>query len=242
MSAPEVRVFPTLEDASEALAAEVARELAQAVSTRDMATLALSGGSTPRRLHEILAEQHREIPWEKVHIFWGDERFVPHDSEDSNYRTARETLLERVAIPAANIHPWPTEKSEPEAAALAMQVEVERVFGCSALEDDPPRFDVLLLGMGADGHTASLFPDSPGLRVAHSWAIPSETRDEPRQRLTLTLPVINAARHVHFLVAGEEKRNSLECALGGPSESCPASLIAPVDGTLTWWVDEEVAP
>ncbi|MFP4250769.1 MAG: 6-phosphogluconolactonase [Armatimonadota bacterium] len=242
MSDTEVRVFPTLEDASDALAEEVARQLGNAVADRETATLALSGGSTPRRLHEILAQEHPEVDWRRVHVFWGDERFVPRDSEDSNYRMARETLLGAIPIPDANVHPWPVEMSEPESAALAMQVEMERVFGSSALEAPAPRFDVMLLGMGDDGHTASLFPHSPALRARDRWTVRSEAPDEPRDRLTFTLPVLNAARHIHFLVAGESKHAALRCAMDDPSPDCPASLVRPEEGTLSWWLDEEVAP
>ncbi len=237
----DLRVFPALEQAGRALADEVARQLSRAVAQRGQATLALSGGGTPRPLHRALAAEDSGIPWSQVHVFWGDERFVPHDSEDSNFRMARETLLDDITIPDANLHPWRTEMSEPESAALAMQVEMERVFDCSVLEDGPPRFDVVLLGMGEDGHTASLFPRSPALRVEDRWAIPSEAPDEPRERLTMTLPVLNAARHAHFLVAGESKREALQCATDAPSPDCPASLVRPDDGTLAWWLDEEVA-
>ncbi len=244
MSEQDVRVLPTLEAASAVLAERVAEALRSAVDERDRGTVALPGGSTPRRLHKILRAQHPGIPWERVHVIWGDERFVSQDSEDSNYRMARETLLDEVDVPEENLHPWPTDMSDPESAALAMQVELERLFGCSALEDSPPRLDVVLLGMGEDGHTASLFPRSPALRVDRRWAIPSEAPDEPRQRLTLTLPVLNAARQVHFLVAGRARREALECALNETvhTENCPAALIKPTDGTLTWWIDEEAAP
>lgn len=244
MSEVHLRVFPTLEEASTALADQVAAELRDAIDQRGRATLVLSGGSTPRRLHEILASEHADLPWERVHALWGDERFVPRDSEDSNYRMARETLLDHVPIPEENVHAWPTDMTDPESAALAMQVELERLFGCSALEDSPPRLDVLLLGLGEDGHTASLFPNSPALRVDRRWAIPAMAPSEPRERVTFTLPVLNAAPSVHFLVAGASKRDAVQCALNETThpEDCPAALIDPQDGTLTWWLDEEAAP
>jgi 6-phosphogluconolactonase len=241
MSDTEVRAFPTLEDASRPLAHALARQLCTAVAERRQATLALSGGSTPRRLYEVLATEHADLPWKHIHVFWGDERFVPCDSEDSNYRMARETLLDEVAIPDTNVHPWPTEMSDPEAAALAMQAEIERIFGCSAVGGDPPHFDVMLLGLGEDGHTASLFPNSPALRVDRRWAIPSEAPKAPRQRLTMTISVLNASRYVQFLVAGEDKRQALRCAMEEPSPDCPASLVRPEHGVITWWLDEEVA-
>lgn len=243
MSEPAARVFPTLEEASRALADEIARTLREAVAARSRATLVLSGGSTPRRLHEILASEHADLPWRRIHVFWGDERFVPHDCAQSNYRMAHRTLLDRVPIPPENVHPWATELPTAEDAALEFQAELERFFGCSAVAEGPPRFDVVLLGMGADGHIASLFPDSPALAVDNRWAIPTLAPDEPRERITMTLPVLNAARSVHFLVAGAEKREALRCGMGEPAQPqhCPASLVRPTDGTLTWWLDEEAA-
>lgn len=244
MSDSDLRVFPSLEEAGRALADEVASELRRAVAERERATLALSGGSTPRGMHRVLARQHAGLPWRGIHVFWGDERFVPPNSEDSNYRMARETLLDGISILPDNVHPWPAEMSEAESAALTMQVEMERFFGRSALEHRPPIFDVILLGIGEDGHTASLFPGSPALRVEDRWTTTSEAPTEPRRRLTFTLPVLNAARHVHFLVAGESKRAAVRCALNEMQhrERCPASMVRPDDGALTWWLDEEAAP
>ena len=227
MREADLRVFPTLEDASHALAAEIAQALREAVCERDRATLVLSGGGTPRRLHELLAAEPGGLPWARVHVLWGDERFVPPDSEDSNYGMARETLLDHVAIPPENVHPWLTGMRAPEAAALAMQVTLERLSGRSALVDGPPRFDVVLLGMGADGHTASLFPGSQALQERARWTIPSEAPDEPRERLTFTVPVLNAARAVHFLVSGASKREALQCVLSEQNQpDHPAALIA----------------
>ncbi|MFO8079484.1 MAG: 6-phosphogluconolactonase [Armatimonadota bacterium] len=239
MSDAQVRAFPTLEDASDALAAEVARELEDAVATHGRATMALSGGSTPRRLHEILASEHN-LPWDRIHVFLGDERFVPPHSEDSNFRMACDTLLNHVRIPLHNVHAWETSMSHPDLAAITMQVELERIFEVD--EGELPRFDVMLLGLGEDGHTASLFPHSPALRVRERWAVPAKAPDKPRRRLSITLPVINASRHIHFLVAGGDKREALRCAMDDPSPDCPASLVRPDEGTLTWWLDEEVAP
>lgn len=243
MSDPDLRVFPTREGASLALADAVAAGLERAVEERDRATLVLSGGSTPQRLHELLARR-ADIRWPRVHVFIGDERFVPHHSPHSNYGMADEALLDAVAIPPENVHPWRTDLPTPEDAALAMQAELEGFFGCSVVTGTPPRFDVLLLGMGPDGHTASLFPVSPALGVTNRWALPTLAPDEPRERITLTLPVLNAAREVHFLVAGADKREALRCAIGDPMqpEQCPAALVRPTDGTLSWWLDQEAAP
>lgn len=237
MSAAEVRVFPTLEGASRALADEIARELAAAVEADGRGTLVLSGGGTPRRLHGLLAERD-DIRWPRIHVFLGDERFVPVSSPDSNYGMARRNLLDNVPIPPENVHPWRTDLASPEEAALAMRAELERLFGSNA----PPRFDVLLLGMGADGHTASLFPESSALAEKTHWTLPTLSPDEPRRRLTMTLPVLNAAHAAHFLVAGANKREALRCALGEPNAQCPASFVRPTDGSLTWWLDKEAVP
>lgn len=242
MSEADLRIFPTLEAAGRALADVLACELGEAVAARGRATLALAGGGTPRHTYEALANRHDDLPWEHIHVFLGDERFVSLHDEQSNFRMACDTLLNHVPIPVENVHGWEVEMSGPEAAATVMQAELERLFRDA--DGGPPRFDVMLLGIGEDGHTASLFPDSPALRVRDRWAVASEAPEQPRRRLTLTLPVLNAARHVHFLAAGEGKREALQCALGArePMESCPASMVRPTDGTLTWWLDEEIAP
>ena len=238
MSGPDLRVFPSPEAACHALADEVARALSDAVDANGRATLVLSGGSTPRRLHELLAERE-DIRWPRIHVLFGDERFVPHDSPTSNFGMARRSLLDDVPIPPANQHPWRTDLPTLEDAARAMRAELARLFG----HDAPPRFDVLLLGIGADGHTASLFPDSRALAEGIRWTMPTLAPDEPRERLTMTLPVLNAAHAVHFLAAGAGKREALRSATNAPERGhCPASLIRPTDGTLTWWLDEEAAP
>ncbi|NLO04411.1 MAG: 6-phosphogluconolactonase [candidate division WS1 bacterium] len=237
MTRGQLQVFPTLEDASRALAAEVARAMRETDAERSRVLLALSGGGTPRRLHEILATEHDGLPWPRTHVFIGDERFVPEDSPESNYRMASEALLDAVPVPPENVHPWRTDLATPAAAAYAMEDELYAIF-----RGHLPRFDVMLLGLGADGHTASLFPGADVLEEQERRAMSSTAPSEPRQRLTLTLPVLNAARAVHFLVSGADKREALECALGEADARCPASLVRPTDGSLTWWLDEEVAP
>lgn len=235
MSAGPVRVYRSLEELSIAAAAAIADELRAAVAELGRATIALSGGDTPKLLHRLLAQRHETLPWERIHVYWGDERYVPHDDPESNYRMARDTLLDCVPVVAAYVHPMPTDAPDPDDAAGAYQLLLEDEFG------GLPRFDVMVMGLGADGHTASLFPGSPTLDEDERWVVPSEATYEPVQRLTMTLPVLCNARALHFLVAGQDKREALACALAEPSRSCPASLVRPTDGAVTWWVDEAAA-
>ncbi len=241
MSEPDVKVFATLEEASAALGERVAGQLRAAVAERGQASIALSGGSTPRRLYETLAGG--DVPWEHVLVLWGDERFVAHDSPASNYRMARETLLDRIEIPPENVRPIPTDLPRPKDAAAAYAAELEVLCGDESGRGEPPRIDVILLGMGEDGHTASLFPWRDELLENELWVVASRAPEEPYERVTLTLPVINSGRWVHFLVAGATKREALRCALDAPRDpqQCPASMVEPRDGTLTWWLDAEVA-
>lgn len=229
MSEPRVEVFATLESLSAAAAEEIAHALSEAAAG-GRATIALAGGSTPRIMYRHLAEHHRKLPWEHVHVFWSDERYVPHNAPESNYRMARETLLDYVPVVADNVHPMPTVAPSPEDAARTYEELLLREFGRL------PCFDIIVLGVGADGHTASLFPGSPALDEGERWVVPAQAPSRPQQRLTLTVPVINASRAVHFLVSGASKYEALHCALQGGD--CPAALVQPTAGTLTWWVDE----
>ncbi len=202
-------------------------------------SVALSGGSTPRQLYARLAQPAlaSRVNWEAVHLFWGDERCVPPNHADSNYRMAMESL--RVPIPEQNIHRIQGELS-PEEAAAQYEKELRDFF------EETPRFDLILLGLGDDGHTASLFPDSPALRERTRWvaAVPHETPPPPLvPRVTLTLPVLNAARQVIFLVSGAGKAERLAEVLHAPtvSPSLPASMIQPDDGELLWLIDKPAA-
>jgi len=235
MTEPRVRVYRSLEELSIAAAAAIAEELRIAAERSGEATIALSGGDTPRMLHRLLAQRHETVPWARVHVYWGDERYVPHDDPRSNYRLARDTLLDCVPLTAAWVHPMPTDAPDPDDAAGAYQRLLEDEFG------GLPRFDVMIMGLGEDGHTASLFPGSPAVDEELRWVVPAEATDAPMQRLTMTLPVLRNARALHFLVVGVEKREALVRALAKPSRSCPASLARPTEGTLTWWVDEAAA-
>jgi 6-phosphogluconolactonase len=228
-------------DDAETLAHGVAEwlcDLAQA-SNRAFA-ISLSGGSTPRRLYECLAAPPiaARFPWSRVHWFWGDERFVPHDHPDSNYRMARIALLSRVPIPKDNIHPVPTEGLSPEQSAAAYETTLKHFYGSDHLASDRPLFDVTLLGIGDDGHTASLFPGQAALRETQRWAVAViGAKSEPR--ITLTYPALDSSRDVAFVVTGKDKRNAVARAQAG-DRAVPAAGVRPV-GRLHWFTDRAAA-
>ena len=198
-------------------------------------TLALSGGNTPRPLYHLLATEYRHrVEWNRVHLFWGDERYVPPDHPASNFRMARESLIEPLRIPSANVHAMPVEESSPERAAELYEGHLREFFGTM------PRFDLILLGMGADGHTASLFPSTPALAERKRWVTVGEAPTEPRIRLTLTLPVLNAGKCVYFLVTGIDKAEGVRSVLI-ENAPLPAGLVNPRGGELMWWLDRESA-
>ncbi len=226
---------------AEAAAQAVADAAEAAVSQTGRFTLALSGGSTPRRLYARLASPpfSSRIDWPRLHVFWGDERCVPPDHPDSNYRLASESLLSKVPIPPERVHRMQGEDPDPERAAQAYAAELGRVF--TLAPGGRPGFDLILLGMGADGHTASLFPGSPALTETTRFTVALYVERVKAHRLTLTLPVLNAAARVIFLVSGEDKAETLRMVLtGGPSPLRPASLIRPA-GEVLWLVDRAAA-
>lgn len=230
-------VCPDPETLSRAAAKALGAYLCESVARRGRCTVALSGGRTPRRLYELLAEDPR-IPWPQVLVFWGDERYVSLDDPRSNARMADEALLGRIPIPPEKVHPMRTHFEDPEEAARAYEVVLEAAFG------GRPRFDLVLLGMGADGHVASLFPHAPALLETKRWVVAVRAEADPPVRLTLALPVINRARRVDVLVTGAEKREALRRALLDPPDplACPASGLRPQDGGVVWWADEAADP
>jgi 6-phosphogluconolactonase len=223
----------------EALARRVADWLlAVALAKKDRFAVALSGGSTPRRLYELLAAPpwRAVFPWDRTHWFWGDERFVPPDDALSNYRMAREAMLSHAPVPAANIHPVPTEGIAPAAAAAAYEAELKSFHGAASLDPARPLFDVTLLGLGPDGHTASLFPGTAVLAERERW-VAAVVGAKSEARITLTYPALDSSRDAAFLVAGSEKREMLERLRRG-DESLPAARLRPV-GRL--WLFADVA-
>ena len=227
----------------EALAHEAARRFTslarEAVDSRGRASVALSGGSTPRRLFALLAAEPycNQIPWEQLHLFWADERCVPPEDDGSNYRLVQEILISRVPIPPDQVHRMLGELA-PEVAARAYERELQDFF-CGP----HPRFDLVLLGLGEDGHTASLFPDSPLLAERERLVAPATAsyQGRPAARITLTLPAITTARQVLFLVAGSAKAAIVESVLKGPAGRFPAQDVRPTAGSLSWLLDAAAA-
>lgn len=211
----------------------VVAKIQEALAQRGQATIALAGGSTPKPLYEAIAKQ--DLPWEKIHVFWGDERYVPPDHPDSNQGMARHAWLDNVDIPAANVHPMPTGGDSPTADAQQHNDELREFF--KVVEGEFPHFDVILLGIGDDAHTASLFPHTDALQPTDRLVTVGNKDGQPR--ITFTAPLINHARCVMFLVAGESKRPALEqiFAADADSQTYPARLIQPL-GELWWLLDE----
>lgn len=235
-----LQTFADAEAVSQAAAREFARCATEAVVAGGKFTVALSGGSTPRRLYQILAEPPCRdlVDWSKVEIFWGDERSVPPDHADSNYRMASEAMLTRLPIPPEHIHRLQAERADRDKAAQDYQNEIAKTFGVDP-NGEPPVFDLVLLGMGPDGHTASLFPGTTGLREMKKWVTPNWVEKFKTFRLTMTRPMINKAREVLFLVAGKDKTAPLQKVFCGPSDpnTYPSQLICPTAGLLVWYLD-----
>jgi 6-phosphogluconolactonase len=243
VSAPvELRRLTTPQDLFQAAAEEVIRSATDAVAQRGRFTIALSGGSTPRNLYTLIAANASTIlPWDQMFFFWGDERHVPPDSPDSNYRMAKEALLSKVPIPAANIFPIPAENPDASEAAETYEQTLQKFFAVAPGEF--PRFDLILLGMGPDGHTASLFPETAALQEKSRLVVANWVEKLGSSRITFTLPLLNAARCVAFLVSGADKAAALHEVLEGnaPAEKYPSRLVQPRDGKLIWFVDRAAA-
>ncbi|MBV9861424.1 MAG: 6-phosphogluconolactonase [Alphaproteobacteria bacterium] len=220
----------------EALAQKAAQWItALARESRERFSICLSGGSTPRRLYQLLAaEPYRDaMPWDRIHCFWGDERLVPWDHPDSNYGMARTALLAHVPIPPENIHGIETGGAPDEAARRYEQV-LQAYYGSEALDPDRPLFEVQLLGLGPDGHTASLIPRTSVLDERRRW-VAAVTHGRPEPRITLTYPALESSRHTAFLVAGGEKREALIGVRAG-DRALPAARLRP-QGELVWFTD-----
>jgi len=243
MSDPEVHIYPHLEELSRA-AAEFFVEITNLwIGQSGSFRVALSGGATPRRLYELLgsSDYSDRIAWGNIHLFQVDERCVPPEHPESNFRMIREALLEPGRVPRGIVHRIPGEHPDPAEAASEYALEIGRVIQPQA--GTFPQFDLILLGLGADGHTASLFPGSAVLEERTRWVCPSLPPQHGYGRITMTLPVLNAAAHVAFLVAGPEKAEILRTVLEGPREArrLPAHEIKPANGRVSWYIDRGAA-
>jgi 6-phosphogluconolactonase len=243
---PEVMVLKDGDEMAEGAADLVVRATQDAIEERGRAMLALAGGSTPEKTYGVLAQPARRgrVDWAHVYLFLGDERFVPPDDAFSNFGMARRTLLALASLPPDHVFPVPTELDTAVDAAEAYAATLAHAFGIGE-RGDPPRFDLILLGLGDDGHTASLFPGAASLGVTDRWvmASPPGTLPPPVERITLTFPVLNAARAVVFLVSGRKKAEALRDVLEGRpgGVELPAARVRPTDGKLIWLVDEDAA-
>jgi len=236
-------IFQTPDELVQATAARVVEIAAQSIAARGVFSLALAGGSTPRALYKLLASDawRTRIDWQNTHVCFGDERAVVPDSDDSNYRMARESLLNHIDVPPQNIHHMIGEAADLDAAARDYEAQLRAL----PMPLDLVPLDLVLLGMGDDGHTASLFPGTPALRETQRWCVATDVAPlEPHvRRLTLTYPVLNAARHIFVIVTGKGKMQRAQAVLQGPRdiEKMPVQGIEPIDGELVRMLDADAA-
>jgi 6-phosphogluconolactonase len=237
----EVKVFPSLEEMSWAAVCAFEDLSRLKISEGKTFSAALSGGLTPRLFYQILGSPALagRICWKNIQLFQVDERCVPPDHPDRNYRVIREALLDNADIPPENFHRMQVEQADLEQAARDYAQELARIL--QPQDGDRPRLDMVFLGMGPDGHTASLFPGTPALEEQTAWVRPNHVERLGMRRLTMTLPLLNAAAHVIFLVAGADKAEGLRTVLEGPPGQLPAQRVQPREGSLRWFVEEAAA-
>ena len=237
-SEPQVLVFPSSDQLFRAAAEAFCNLGKLAIAERGRYTVALSGGSTPRGLHqELVTNFASQLPWNKVFFFWGDERHVPPDFPESNFRMAKETLLSKLPIPGTHIFRMPGEIPDANQAAGLYEQTLRDFFQLST-EDKLPKLDFILLGMGPDGHTASLFPGSPALKEKHSWVVGNWVEQHSTFRITFTYPLLNNAANVMFLIKGGDKAEMVRKALKDPSAGLPCQGVKPANGKLMWYLDD----
>ena len=233
-------IFDSHEQLAEAAAERFVNSAQEAITQQGRFSVALAGGNTPKRVYELLASERFKgrVEWPKVHLFFGDERCVPPDHPDSNYRMANEALITHVPIPPANVHRMAGE-GEPSVSALLYETEMRQFVGNVTW----PSFDLVLLGLGKDGHTASLFPQTKALTEQGMWVVANWVESLGVHRLTMTAPVLNHGRRIIFLVTGSDKAKALKEVLMGPRDPLrlPAQLIDPSEGTCEWLVDRDAA-
>ncbi len=241
----EVRIYKDAEKLSAEAAEEFIRCANESIAARGRFAVALAGGETPRRLYSLLAlpDTRDHVDWARTHVFWGDERCVSPTSKDSNYHTAHDAMLSKVSTPPQNIHRIEAERADVDSAARDYETQLQTFFGLT--DGDAPRFDLILLGMGRDGHTASLFPGSDALEERDRFVVATWNAERQMRRITLTLPVINNTRVCLFLVSGKDKAETLREVLQPQATNMaatfPAQLVKLERGRLLWLVDEAAA-
>lgn len=237
-SAPELRIFETPADLFRGAAEEFCNQALTAIAQRDKFSVALSGGSTPKSLYTLLASgAFPKFPWDKTYFFFGDERHVPPDHPESNYRMANEAMLSKA--PAANVFRVPAEMKDADAAATVYEQTLRSFFGLGPSE--LPRFDLILLGLGPDGHSASLFPGTSALNENKKLVVANWVEKFKTHRITFTFPVLNEAACVMFLACGADKAGILRQVLENPQADLPSQRVRPTNGRLAWMVDRAAA-
>ena len=236
-----IEIYPDKHTLSQHAAEYIMRIANESIDLDGHFTIALTGGTTPGEVYSLLGSEpfRSQIDWQLVHIFWGDERGVPHNSPESNFYLAQEALLQKITIPESQIHPMPADQLDRDAASQAYTVEMQHTFGTNGI----PSFDLIHLGMGPEGHTASLFPHQASLHEKHRLVMPVSVPKPPPDRLTFTPPLLNAARNVLFLVTGSEKADALHAVLEGEyqPDEYPAQIVRPINGEVVWMLDKAVA-
>ncbi len=239
-STRSILVFPSAAELSRAAAEEFIRVGRDAIGAQGRFSVALSGGSTPKAVYSLLASKYVDFAWNRVFLFFGDERHVPPTDPESNYRMVSETLLSKIAIPSENVYRVAAENPDAAAAALDYEAQLRRFFSLKSGEF--PRFDLVLLGMGPDGHTASLFPGSPALDEPSRLVVANWVAKLNAHRITLTFPVLNRAAEAMFLASGADKADMLHQVLEGKSAPpLPSQRVQPSEGKLLWMLDEAAA-
>jgi 6-phosphogluconolactonase len=240
-----IKILATSADLFHAAAEEFTRVGREAIAARNRFTVALSGGSTPKSLYSLLAANYAGFDWSRTFLFFGDERHVPPGDADSNYRMVNESLLSKINIPAANVFRVKAENPDAAAAAADYEAQMQKFFAFSPGQF--PRFDLILLGLGPDGHTASLFPGSEGLTEQSKLVIANWAEKFKTHRISFTFPVLNNGREVMFMASGPDKADMVRQVLeGGTVEAknappYPAQRVLPADGKLLWMLDQAAA-
>ncbi len=240
MPSPNIRILPDPNALFNAAAADFVSIANAAIADHKRFTVALSGGSTPRGLFSLLASGAiAGVPWKDIFFFWGDERHVPPDSSESNYRMANDAMLSKVPVPTGNIFRVPAEGTDAKSVATSYERSISAFFDSKVSE--MPRFDLVMLGMGPDGHTASLFPGTDALKETERIFVANWVAKMNDFRFTLTYPAINNAAQIMFLVAGADKAEMVDRILGKQDEGLPAAKIRPSNGKLLWFLDQAAA-